>query len=163
MTGIAAEYGGAGAFNFGGGTLQAASGFSTSVPIVLTTAGRSGVFDTNGDAITLAAPLTGPGGLTAAGSGVLTLAVSNGFTGTTLAANGTLVLDDSNSLSGSTFDTSGSGQLSFASGVYAFNFGGLQGSGSLALTDALQATNDIALSVGANNAGHDLFRQLDRQ
>ena len=140
-------------FNFGGGTFQAASpSMYIYMPITLSTPGGNGVFDTNGNALTLYGPLSGPGGLIVAGSGVLTLALgtSNTYTGTTLATGGTLVLDDANSLSGSTFDTSGSGQVSFAGGVYAFNFGGLQGSGSLALTDA--RGSDIALTVGLNNA-----------
>ena len=41
---------GSATFNFSGGTFQAASTFSTSVPVVLTMAGNSGVFDTEGNA-----------------------------------------------------------------------------------------------------------------
>src|SRR5208282_5567052 len=39
---------GSAAFNFGGGTFQAATSFLTSVPITLTTAGSNGVFVTGG-------------------------------------------------------------------------------------------------------------------
>ena len=108
-----AQGGGAATFNFGGGVFQATASIYTSVPIVLTAAVGNGVFDTNGNAITLAGPLSGPGGLQKIGAGTLTLAVSNGYTGTTLVSNGTLLLGDSNALSGSTFDSSGSGTLSF--------------------------------------------------
>jgi fibronectin-binding autotransporter adhesin len=142
--------GGAAAFNFGGGTLQAAAPLTISMPITLSMAGSNGVFDTNGNASTLVGPLSGPGGLIVAGSGSLTLAVSNNYTGTTLVCNGTLLLGDPNALSGSTFDTSGTGELSFEAGIGGFAFGGLQGSGSLLLTD--NGSTDIALTVGLNNA-----------
>ncbi len=144
-----AQGGGAATFNFGGGVFQATASIYTSVPIVLTAAVGNGVFDTNGNALTLAGPLSGPGGLQKIGAGTLTLAVSNGYTGTTLVSIGTLLLGDSNALSGSTFDSSGSGTLSFGALVSAV-FGGLQGSGSLALTDA--SLVDVALTVGGNNA-----------
>ena len=142
---------GAAAFNFSGGTVQAAAPSTTiDVPIALTTAGSNAVFDTNGNALTMNGPVSGPGGLLVAGSGTLTLAVSNSFAGTTLVCNGTLLLGDPNALSGSTFDTSGSGSLNFQAPIGAFFFGGLQGSGSLALTDI--SGTDIALTVGGNNA-----------
>jgi autotransporter-associated beta strand protein len=142
--------GGSATFNFSGGTFQAAQDLSTTVPFTLNVAGSNGVFDTNGHSLTLAGPISGPGGLIVAGSGSLTLGVSNNYTGTTLVSNGTLMLADSNALSGSTFDSSGNGVLSFGSMIGAFNFGGLQGSGSLALTDASGV--DVALTVGGNNA-----------
>ena len=142
--------GGAAAFNFGGGTLQAAAPLTIYMPITLSAAWTNGVFDTNGNASTLYGPLSGPGGLIVAGSGTLTLAVSNNYTGTTLVCNGTLMLGDSNALSGSTFDMSGTGALVFNGGIGGFAFGGLQGSGSLLLTD--NGITDIALTVGLNNA-----------
>ena len=51
-------------------------------------------------------------------------------------------------LSGSTFDTSGVGSLNF--GLNVATFGGLQGSGSLALNNV--SSTPVALSVGGNNA-----------
>ncbi len=141
---------GSAAFNFGGGTLQAAAPLTISMPITLSVSGSNGTFDTNGNALTLNGPLSGPGGLIAAGSGTMTLGISNSYTGTTLVCNGTLQLGDSNALSGSTFDTSGSGALSFEAGIGGFAFGGLQGSGSLLLTDGF--STDVALAVGGNNA-----------
>jgi fibronectin-binding autotransporter adhesin len=142
--------GGAAAFNFSGGTFQAAAPLTTSMPITLSAPGNNGVFDTNGNALTLNGQLSGPGGLIVAGSGMLTLGVSNSYTGTTLISNGTLILGDSNALSGSTFDTTGTGALSFQGGIGGFSFGGLQGSGSLLMTDASGA--DVALTVGLNGA-----------
>ena len=80
-------------FNFSGGTFQALLTFSTSVPIVLSTAGGNGVFDTNGNTLTLAGTLSGPGGLQKVGSGTLTLVAANTYTGGTTIAAGTLKLD----------------------------------------------------------------------
>jgi len=135
-------------FNFSGGTFQATTTFTTYLPIVLTTAGSNGVFDTSGNSLTLSGPLYGPGGLQKIGAGTLTLAVPTSFTGTTLITNGTLLLGDTNSLSGSTFDTSGNGTLNFG-GLASANFGGLQGSGNLLLTNS--NSGDVDLTVGANN------------
>ena len=61
---------GSASFNFGGGTLQAVSSFSSSLPIALSTAGSNGVFDTEGNTLNLSGPLSGPGGLQKIGSGV---------------------------------------------------------------------------------------------
>jgi autotransporter-associated beta strand protein len=143
--------GGAATFDFGGGTFRAGAAFPypVYVPIVLSTQGSNGVFDTNGTPLTLAGPLSGPGGLQKIGAGTLTLAVSNGYTGTTLVSNGTLLLGDPNALSGSTFDTSGGGALDFGS-LTSADFGGLQGSGNLVLSNA--NSTDVALTVGGNNA-----------
>ncbi len=140
--------GGAPVFNFSGGTFQAAASFTTYLPINLSQAGSSGVFDTSGNSLTLAGPISGPGGLQKIGAGTLVLAVSNNFTGTTLVSNGTLLLGDPNALSGSTFDTSGTGALSFG-GLTSANFGGLQGSGNLMLTNT--ASVNVALTVGLND------------
>jgi autotransporter-associated beta strand protein len=140
---------GSAVFNFSGGTFRVVSSFSTSVPMAFPAAGNNGVFDTNGNSLTLAGPLSGSGGLRVVGTGTLVLAVSNGFTGTTLVSSGTLLLGDPNALSGSTFDTSGSGLLGFG-GLTNANFGGLQGSGSLSLNNASLVA--VALTVGGNNA-----------
>jgi autotransporter-associated beta strand protein len=140
---------GAATFNFSGGTFQAASTFSTSMPIVLATAGSNGTFDTQGNTLTLAGSLSGPGGFQEIGDGMLVLAASNGFTGTTLVSNGTLLLANTAALAGSTFDTSGAGSLSFGT-LTSAAFGGLQGSGNLTLNNATPAAVDFA--VGGNNS-----------
>jgi autotransporter-associated beta strand protein len=106
---------------------------------------------------TFAGSISG-GGVTKIGTGLFALAGSNGYTGTTLVLNGTLLLGNSNALSGSTFDTSGIGALSFQGGIGGFAFGGLQGSGSLLLTNLTGA--DVALSVGSNNSNTTLFGSL---
>jgi autotransporter-associated beta strand protein len=60
-----------------------------------------------------------------------------------------LLLADTNAISGSTFDASGAGSLSFGT-LTSANFGGLQGSGNLALNDG--SGMDLALTVGLDNA-----------
>ncbi len=83
---------GSAAFNLSRGTIQAASGFSSNVPIVLSTSGSNGTFDTNGNTLTLSDTLSGPGGLNKAGAGMLTLAGSMAYTGATIVSGGTLAL-----------------------------------------------------------------------
>ncbi len=84
--------GGSASFNFGNGTLQALSSFSTTLPIALSTPGNNDVFDTMGNSLTLNGALYGPGGLRKVGAGTLVLAASNSYTGSTLVSGGTLVL-----------------------------------------------------------------------
>jgi T5SS/PEP-CTERM-associated repeat protein/autotransporter-associated beta strand protein len=86
---------GAAFFNFGGGTLYARTGFSSSLSMTLTGEGGDATVDTNGCAVTLSGLLSGSGGLTKIGAGTLTLAGSNTYTGTTTVANGTLLVDGS--------------------------------------------------------------------
>ena len=91
---------GSAAFNFSGGTLQAATAFSANVPVVLTPSGSNGIFfDTNGNSMALAGGMSGSGNLTKIGSGTLILnSVSTG-TGSTAVTAGTLaVLADNASL-----------------------------------------------------------------
>ena len=93
---------------------------------------------------------TGPTGtLTQAGPGTLTLGGANLYSGNTLIAGGTLLLANPLALQFSTFDTSGTGALSFG-GLTSAAFGGLQGPGNLALTNANAAA--VALTVGENGA-----------
>ena len=91
---------GSAAFNFSGGTFQAASSFSTIVPIVLSTPGSNAVFDTSGNTLTLAGPISGvgglqvggPGSLTETGEGMLILSGTNSYTGGTYVEVGKLTV-----------------------------------------------------------------------
>ena len=96
---------GSAAFNFGGGTFQAAASFLTSVPITLSTAGSNGVFDSNGNSLTLAGPLSGPGGLQKVGAGALTLAAANTYAGPTTLNAGMLVAANGMTLSATSTGT----------------------------------------------------------
>jgi autotransporter-associated beta strand protein len=79
-----------------GGTIGALSDWSSAMNLVLTNSGGNIAFQA-GDAanaahdITLAGTLSGPGGLTKTGRGMLTLSGSIGYTGLTIVSNGTLV------------------------------------------------------------------------
>ena len=88
---------GSGSFNFSGGTLQASSSFSTSLPMTLGSSGGGAIFNTAGYSVTLSGSLSGPGSLTlnnSLGTGTLTLAASNTYTGGTTVSAGTLQLGD---------------------------------------------------------------------
>jgi fibronectin-binding autotransporter adhesin len=89
---------GAASFNVGGGTFQAASSFATSVPITLSTLGSNGVFDTDGNTLTLGGPVSGPGGLIATGTGTLVLSGTNTYGGGTVVLDGTLVVTNNEGL-----------------------------------------------------------------
>jgi autotransporter-associated beta strand protein len=102
-------------FNFGGGTLQVSSSFTSSLPIILTGDGGNANIDTAGYAVTLSGPLSGSGGLNKLDSGTLTLSGSNSYNGNTFIKAGKLSLSSTGSigstpiidiLSGATFDVS---------------------------------------------------------
>ena len=142
---------GSASFDFRAGTLQASSGFSTSLPITSGSSGSGGAtFDTAGFTVSLAGALSGPGSLTKVDSGMLTLAAINAYSGNTLIRGGTLALGNSLALQNSTLDTSGSGVLSFGS-LTSATLGGLTGPGTLSLANSRSSA--IALSMGNNNVG----------
>ncbi len=85
------------AFNFGGGTLQLTKATTVALGMTLTGTNGNGKVDTNGFAVTLSGSLSGVGGLTKTGSGVLTLAGTETFTGGVFVQKGKLVLAASES------------------------------------------------------------------
>ncbi len=90
--------GGTASFYFNGGTLQAGSSWSTTVPITLPTSGSIGTFDTNGYTLALDGALTGAGGLLKIGAGELVLSGTNSYTGGTMVYAGELIVKDSEAL-----------------------------------------------------------------
>ncbi len=136
---------GAAVFNFNGGTLQSVQTSNISMPMTL---GGTGTFNTQSYSTSLGRPLSGPGGLTKVGLGILSLATNNTFSGNTLIGSGTLALGGAFALQQSTLDTSGSGSLSFGS-LTAAALGGLTGPGALKLANS--ASSPVALGVGNNN------------
>ena len=78
-------------FNFGGGSLQVAGNFTSSLPFQFTGANSSAI-DTNNFTVTLSGSLYGTGGLTKTNSGMLVLTGNNPFTysGSTTVSGGTL-------------------------------------------------------------------------
>lgn len=83
--------------NFGGGTVQSVANWISSVPITLTGTNGNVTFLTSTGATAHTAtlgPMSGPGGLTVAGTGTLTLVASESYQGTTSITSGTLLVDD---------------------------------------------------------------------
>ncbi|AWI09439.1 autotransporter outer membrane beta-barrel domain-containing protein [Ereboglobus luteus] len=107
---------GTGSLIFAGGTLQAAADNTTFIrttggAFAVTTTGAGAFIDSNGYAITVAPSLSGDGGLTKLGEGVLTLSAAQGYTGTTAVTAGTLKLAAANALANSvavTLESTGS-------------------------------------------------------
>jgi autotransporter-associated beta strand protein len=79
-----------GALTFTGGTLQATSAFTIARSVTMGTGG--GTFDTNGNDILVNTAITGSGGLTKAGGGILTVSGANSYAGGTTINAGTLRL-----------------------------------------------------------------------
>ncbi len=77
---------------FGGGTLQYAAGNTVDVSgaIAPIASGQAAIIDTGSNSVTFASPLSGGGGLTKAGAGVLTLLGANAYSGSTTISAGTL-------------------------------------------------------------------------
>ena len=73
-----------------GGTLQYGAGFDTARQV--TVGANNGTIDTHGNLATLTTDVTGPGKLTKAGAGTLTLTADNSYAGGTAITGGTLQL-----------------------------------------------------------------------
>ena len=101
-------------FSIGAATFQAGALFATSVPITLSQAGGTAVFDTSGYSLTLNGALSGAGGLQKISQGTLVLAASNGYTGPTTLTAG--MLEAANGNSGS---ATGSNTVTLNGGVLA--------------------------------------------
>jgi autotransporter-associated beta strand protein len=133
-------------FNFGSGTLQSASSWSSSMPIVLPTSGSNGTIDTDGNTLTLSGSLSGPGGLIKAGSGTLVLTAVNTFSGNTTIAGGTLQIDNPLALENSMVVTTSSPQSS--------NMGNLNLNGLNAVLGGLAGSGQLALGSGTLTIGN---------
>ena len=142
---------GGGILSFGGLTSATFGGLTGPGSLGLTNSASGGValsVGNNNQSTTYSGVLTGGGGLTKIGTGVLTLGGADTYAGNTVISAGTLVLGNSLALQQSTVDTSGGGVLSFGA-LTSATFGGLTGPGSLSLTNS--ASGGVALSVGNNN------------
>ena len=91
---------------FGGGTLQAVSTFSITVPTILTGSGQQNI-NTQGNTITLSGVVSGTGGIDKLGSGTLSLSNSNSYAGGTTINAGTIASASSSSLGTGTITESG--------------------------------------------------------
>jgi autotransporter-associated beta strand protein len=89
-----------------------------------------------------AAPITGTGSFTQAGTGTTTLSAANTFTGTTTVSDGTLNLTNALALQNSAIVITGTGSVTFT-GFTAPTFGGLSGSSDIA---ALAGSTNVTLN-----------------
>ncbi len=110
--------------------------------------------------ISSAGVISGGGGLTKSGAGMLILSAADTFTGATNIAAGTLKLSNAGALQNSTLNYT-AGTLVFDSGVasHAFALGGLSGSKAITLKDS--ANNPVALSLGGNGQDTSYSGALD--
>jgi autotransporter-associated beta strand protein len=93
---------GSGDITLNGGGLQWASGNTLDISGQLDAIGANGgVFNTNGNNVTLANALTGEGGVTKTGAGVLTLTGDGAYTGGTTITDGALQIGDGGASAGS--------------------------------------------------------------
>jgi autotransporter-associated beta strand protein len=102
-----------------GGGLQWASGNTTDISAKLNAIGASGgTFDTNGNNVSFAHAITGAGGITKTGSGILSLTVANpGFSGTTTVTGGFINFTQLSNFGSAPSITLNGGGLQWASGT----------------------------------------------
>ena len=106
---------GSGLITINGGGLQWATGNSADISAQLAAFGAGGTtFDTNGNNVTLAASLSGLGGLTKTGPGIMTLSEVNSYQGGTAVNGGTLAVTADANLGAA------SGGLAFGGGTLQF-------------------------------------------
>ena len=133
-----------------GGVFSYAGASNSGMNRTINLAGNGGFGVSNSTAaVTNSGVITNTGNFTKSGAGTLILSGSNNFSGTTTVSAGVLSLANTNALSASTVDYSSAGSISF-SNLTGANFGGLQGSTNLALTNL--AGTAVALNVGGNNS-----------
>jgi autotransporter-associated beta strand protein len=147
---------------FGAGSEQwgalRVSGMNANFAGNINLAGPTGIFTqfNHPSQMTISGSITGSGALTISDNYTtypITISGSNNFTGTTTIGAGTVDLANSAALLNSTL-ISGSGAIAFDPSVsgHGFTFGGLSGTGAIALSDT--AANPVALTMGNNNSSN---------
>ncbi|HEY4417341.1 MAG TPA: autotransporter-associated beta strand repeat-containing protein [Verrucomicrobiae bacterium] len=132
--------GGAYQMNLGGGTVGAYANWLSVLNLTLTGTNGPVTFSPNGNTIALSGILSGSGGLTVSGSGILELSGANTYTGDTTVNAGSILQLDATGSSAGAFRVANNGLLNL-------NFSGNYAVGSF-------YTNGVALPVGTYNAGN---------
>ncbi len=141
---------GSSSLNITGGILTGlGNGVTLSLPIVLTSSGSNGTFDTSSSSLNVASQISGSGGLTKTGSATLVLSGNNTYSGDTTVSQGAVQLANSNAAQNTTVAVAVNNGLLFSSGG-TFNVGAIGGNGSLSLADT--GANPVTLVAGGNNA-----------
>ena len=143
-----------GGLTLNNGTLLARADISSSRAVALGAGG--GTFNTNGNNIALTGGVTGIGGLTKAGNGILKLEGVNSYTGGTTVAAGTLDLTGTmigslSILAGATFTTTGGWSL--AAGAFFNNAGTFQSLGGGPLVNQGMLVNNGTMTTDLVNSG----------
>lgn len=148
-----------GGLTFTGGTLQATSAFTIARQVSLGTAG--GTIDTNGNNVLVSTAITGSGGLTKAGTGMLTVSGANSYTGGTTVNAGTLQLATGASLPSTGALTVNGGTVDFnGNNITVASLSGLGGTlslGSATLTVAESSNTSLAAAI--TGTGGSLVKQ----
>ncbi len=143
---------GSNSITFNGGVLQWAAGntFDVSAAIAPIAASQLAKIDTNGNNVTFAGALSGLGGLTKYGAGILTLTASNSYTGGTTVNVGTLLAANTAALPGYTAPGSivvnPGAALAVTAGTIAGEFSLTPGGG----VDTVLLTGNVYFAGGAN-------------
>lgn len=134
-----------GSLGFDGGALRLDAGFDLAPTRAVTLEAGGGTLDTNGFDTRLAQAVGGPGALTKAGAGTLTLASGGDFAGGATVAGGTLALPDGAALSGT-------GRVAVLAGATLGGRGSVAGDvandGLLAVADALDGGAGGSFRIG---------------
>jgi autotransporter-associated beta strand protein len=139
-SGITAFPGSSYEINLGGGTVSSVTSWSSALNMNLTGVNGSVTFDPAGNIILLSGNLSGPGGLTVNGPGILELSGVHTYTGNTIVTAGSTLQYD---VTGTSF-----GALRLANGsTLNLNYSGTR-------VAAAFYTNGVQLAVGTYNAGN---------
>ena len=139
-----------------GGTLQAGTGFSSSVPLTLTS---TSTIDTQSYSPTLSGAISGSGSFNKIGSGTLTLTGANTYSGNTTISQGTLQIGSGGTLGGGAVTDNAllvsnrSDSLTVSNAIGGSGAVTQAGSGTLILTGANSYSGLTTISAGAVELG----------